>query len=101
MRLFFFTWYITSEMYYIMNKRLGGLNADLFGYFVKITFAAFLTGILERWLWHSIYFSSETIKLFVLGFSGFIIYGLICYVLKIEQARHVWKWIKSGFILET
>lgn len=87
-------------LFYIMNKRLGGFNSDLFGYFVKVTFAALLTGIIVSWVWHSLNFSSEAVKLFVLGAAGFLIYGAFCYMLKIEQARHVWQWIKSGFILE-
>jgi len=87
-------------LFYVMNRRLGGLQSDLFGYFVKIAFAAFVTGIIEYWLWRHCAISSETAKLFILGASGFLIYGAICYLLKIEQARHVWLWVKSGFILE-
>lgn len=88
-------------LFFIMNKRLGGLNSGLFKYFMKVTFAAMITGYLGVLAWDYFPFSSETVKLFVLGGAGFIIYGCICYMLNIAQARHIWLWIKSGFMLET
>ena len=83
-------------LFYIMNKRLGGLNSGLFMYFIKVTLAGLMTGILTYMIWPHLLFSNQFINLGFIGAISAFLYGLICFVLKIEQAHSIWKWVKSG-----
>ena len=84
-------------LFYVMNKRLGKFNSGLFIYFLKVTLAALLTGIVADTLWAQWSFSDGFVKLATVGLSGFIFYGMICLFLKIEQAQKTTAWIKRGF----
>ena len=83
-------------LFYIMNRRLGKFNSGLLVYFLKVTFAALLTGIFADTVWAYAAVSGEFIKLCAAGFSGFLFYGLICLMLKVEQAHKILEWIKKG-----
>ena len=78
-------------LFYILDKRLGGLDSEMFYYFLKVTLASALTGLLEYWAWEHISEWSEVVKLVVVGVSGFIFYGFVCLGLKIKQAERIWE----------
>ena len=87
-------------LFYILDKRLGGLNAGLLGFLGKTIFAAAVTGVAEFFAWNHLVFSQELVKLIVVGLSGFVFYGLLCYALGVIQARKVWEWIRRGMAFE-
>jgi len=80
-------------LFYILDKKLGGLNSGLLMYCLKVTLAAVLIGVYEQWMWDHVTFKFEIIKLIVIGISGFVIYELLCLALKVQQARKIWQWI--------
>lgn len=84
-------------LFYILNRRLGKFNSGLLVYFLKVSFAALLTGIFADTVWTYTVVDHEWIKLGVAGFSGGIFYGLICLLFKIEQAEKVMEWVRRGF----
>ncbi len=83
-------------LFYVLDKRLGGLDSGLLGYFCKVTFAAGLTGLLEFWAWNTFSFQHEMIKLFAVGFVGFVFYEFLCVILRVEQAHKIFQWVLSG-----
>jgi putative peptidoglycan lipid II flippase len=82
-------------LFYILNKRLGGLNSDLFGYFCKVTLASVVSGGLQFVIWYYWMFPNDVVKLCVIISAGFIFYGILCLVLKIEQAESLFRWLKA------
>jgi len=80
-------------LFYIMNKRLGGLNSGLLNYFFKVATAGLITGIFAHIIWPHLLFSNEFINLALIGFMSASFYGLICLILKIEQAQKIWGWL--------
>ena len=80
-------------LFYIMDKRLGGLNGGLLAFFGKVAIASVLTGMVEFWCWEHIAFKYEVVKLFLLGGLGFVFYWIVCLGLKIEQAHKILGWI--------
>jgi peptidoglycan biosynthesis protein MviN/MurJ (putative lipid II flippase) len=82
-------------LFFIMDKRLGGMNGGLLEYFLKVICASALTGIVEYWLWNNVYFMPETIKLFVIGGFGFVFYWMVCLKMKIIQEHKILDWFKG------
>lgn len=83
-------------LFYIIDKRLGGLNSGLFVYFFKVAAASVLTGVFVYWSWGHIFLFNEIAKLCLLSFVGVIFYEFVCLGLKIEQAQKIRDWIMSA-----
>ena len=82
-------------LFYILDKRLEGLSSGLWEYFARVLIASVMTGAVVFVAWERMVFPSEFMKLFVLGGSGFIFYGMVCLILKVEQAHKIFEWIKN------
>lgn len=82
-------------LYYAMNKRLGGMRNGLVSFLWKVILAAFLSGAVVYWGWNNIGWSFEWGRLILVGIAGFVVYGLICYYLKVEQAHKIYQWLKE------
>jgi len=82
-------------LFYVMDKRLGRFDSDLFVYFLKVALAALVTGIFSYKIWQYCPFPNEFIKLCLVGFFGFLFYGVVCLVLRVKQARKIWEWVRS------
>ena len=80
-----------------MDRKLGGLNGGLLQYFTKVTCAAAITGGIEYLAWNHIFFANETIRLIVIGVAGFIIFELICLVMKVKQAEKIASWVTGRY----
>ena len=87
-------------LFYILDKKLGGLNSGLLVFLGKTLFASALTGIVEFFAWNHLVFSQDLVKLIVVGVFGFVFYGLLCYALGVAQARKVWEWFRRGMAFE-
>jgi len=85
-------------LFYIMNKRLGGLNSGMLNYFFKVAFAGFITGVFAHSTWPYFTFSSDFINLFLIGMASALFYGLTCFILKVEQTHKIWGWMKSSLV---
>jgi putative peptidoglycan lipid II flippase len=83
-------------LFSVMEKRLGGFDSGLRSFILKILIATIITGVFVYGGWH-FWVASEKIKLFVVGISGFIIYGVICLWLKVEQAHKLSKLLFPNF----
>jgi putative peptidoglycan lipid II flippase len=86
---------------YVMNKRIGGLHSGLLTYFIKVATAGLITGIIAYNAWPFLAFSMGLINLCLVGILSALIYGLICFIFKVEQARKIWGWINSSLVART
>ncbi|MDP2653697.1 MAG: murein biosynthesis integral membrane protein MurJ [Candidatus Omnitrophota bacterium] len=80
-------------LFYLLDKRLGGFNAEFRNFIAKVLFATTLTGVAvwEAWaFWH---FPSELVKFAVVGSGGIVFYQGLCGVLGVEQARKILNWV--------
>ncbi len=84
-------------LFYVMDKKLGGFDSDLLGYFFRVTLAAALTGLFVYTCWTFIPLRFETIKLFAIGGAGFVVYEIVCLRLKVVQAEKIWKWMSGVY----
>ena len=84
-------------LFWVMDRKLGGLNGDLLQYFTKVTCAAAMTGGIEYLAWNHIFFANETIRLIVIGLAGFIIFELISLVMKVKQAEKIASWVTGRY----
>ncbi|MBP9853398.1 MAG: murein biosynthesis integral membrane protein MurJ [Candidatus Omnitrophica bacterium] len=84
-------------LFYIMNKRLGGMTEGLLKYILSIGIACVLMAGVVYFSWISIIMSIEEIKLVIVGLIGVLSYGIICFVLNINQARKIWSYVHGGF----
>lgn len=83
-------------LFYVMDKRLGRFDSSLFIYFLKVTLAALVMGKFALFIWQHSTFVGEFIRLGFVGFGAMVIYGAACFVIRVEQARKIWEWMKKG-----
>ncbi len=86
-------------LFYVMRQRLGGLNSGLLTYFLKVSFASLIVGVVEYVSWHYWTVDHPIAKLCLIGMGGFVFYFVVCLVFKIEQAQKIWTWIKKPYNL--
>jgi putative peptidoglycan lipid II flippase len=84
-------------LFYIMDKKLGGLNSGLFGYFVRVTIASGIVGIIEYLAWNHLLFMKEPVRLWSIGIGGFILFEFVCLAMKVEQAQKIAGWVTGWF----
>lgn len=77
---------------YGMDRRLGGLSADLFRYLFKVFAVSVTAGVAALGVWHSYSSGSEMMRLAAAGVAGVFIYAGLCLVLRVPQAQKIWEW---------
>ncbi len=82
-------------LFYILDKRLGGFDTELFRYFFKVFAAAVMTGATVFWLWQYLAFIHEILRLVIIGVAGISVYEATCLAFRVEQARKIWSWISN------
>jgi len=82
-------------LFFILEKRLGKMNADLLKYFFKVTLASLIVGIGIFVFWHFVVWPQEWLKLVLLFFLGMFFYEVLCLWLNIEQSQKIWSWAKT------
>ncbi len=82
-------------LFYIMDKKLKGLNSELFLYFIKVALASVLTGVVVYFLWLKLPIVYPTVKLSIVGFIGFVVYVFICLKINVIQAHKILKYLKK------
>jgi peptidoglycan biosynthesis protein MviN/MurJ (putative lipid II flippase) len=83
-------------LFYVINKRLGGLDAGLFVYFLKMALAGLLTAIFAFKVWGMAAFSNEFLNLIFVSVLCAFFYELVCLALNVEQAHKILGWMKNG-----
>lgn len=83
-------------LFYVLDKRLGGFDADLFRYFLKVFTAAVMSGVAVFGLWKYLAFIPDILRFVIIGVVWIGVYEAICLAFRVEQARKIWSWIKKG-----
>lgn len=80
-------------LFYFIKKRLGRVDFGFNAFIVKALAASLLAGAVVHWSWGHISGIHEVAKLAIVGVLGYIVYGTLCFYLRIEQAQKIHKWI--------
>lgn len=80
-------------LFYFMEKKIGRLHAGLTEYFLKIALASLTMGVATVWLWRGLIIDQAFLKLMIVGVTGLIVFIVMAFLLKIEQALLLRKWI--------
>ena len=85
-------------LFYLIEKRLGGLNSGLKKFVLKILAATILTGIAVYAFWMFLDFLPAVLSLALAGLSGIVIYEWLCLRMNIPQAKKIMEAIqRAGF----
>ncbi|MDP8266950.1 MAG: murein biosynthesis integral membrane protein MurJ [Candidatus Aceula meridiana] len=80
-------------LFFILNRRLKGFDQGLMLYGLKILLAATLMGAVALSTWKALPLESEILKLIAIAVINPIVFLTGCFVLKIQQAQNLLKWI--------
>lgn len=83
-------------LFFVMDRRLGGLQAGLLKYGLRVSLASILTGGCVYWAWQHVAIPHEFVKLVVIGVAGYLIYGILSFVFGINQAQRIWNYVRNG-----
>jgi len=84
-------------LFYILDKRIGGLQQAITLHLLKIIVATVATGVFVWLGWVSIISSSELLKLILVGFFGAALYLILCYFLRVDQVQRMFDWSAGRF----
>ncbi len=79
-------------LFYLIEKRLGEITSQLKLVVGKVTFATLGLGVFVSW--SKFLISQEVLLLLLVGFLGPVIYGLLCYALKVETMKSFFSLLK-------
>lgn len=85
---------------WFMNKRIGGLFEGLRSFVLRIVVAAFLSGLLTRWMWYMFFgWWNDIFCLFLVSALGTGVYAAACYYFGVSQAKRAAGWARE-FLLK-
>ena len=82
-------------LFFLMNKRLGGLQEGLWNYLARLGLASLGLGVVVFWGWEYLEISNEIIKLLIVSLMGGIIFLILCLALKIEGVIKIFQEIRK------
>lgn len=80
-------------LFSIMNKRLGGIDAGLMHYFLRICLATAVMSVAVFGVWELLTVCPEMPRLLCAIAAGFFVFGFACLFLKIRQVEKSVQWI--------
>jgi len=80
-------------LFYLLRKKIGKFGVGVRAFLIKILLASIIVAVLIKVSWAYINIPFEVIKLFVIGVGAYIVYGFVCFQLKVEQAKKVCHWV--------
>jgi putative peptidoglycan lipid II flippase len=82
-------------LFYLMDKKLGGMKGDLMTFFFKTLVASCVMGGLVWWSWQAMASLNDVVRLIVVGIEGYLVFWLVCWRLKVPQAVVIWQWLNG------
>ena len=80
-------------LFYLVDKKLGGIKINLGSYFFKVVLASFVMAQVIYLSFRSFGAIHDIAKLVLVMFLGIVSYFCLCYVLKVEQVERGFRWI--------
>jgi putative peptidoglycan lipid II flippase len=84
-------------LFIILNDRLKGIGVGLLDHAIKVFVASLFMGAVCFFLWKTLPFSSEFLKLVIVMIAGVVSFFPMCVLLKIPQAERLLQWISKRF----
>ena len=82
-------------LFYYLDKRLGGINGGFRIFIAKVLLASVFTGVVVNQLWNMTCIPNEIMRLSVVMILGIMLYGVLCFMLRIDQARKIYHWLQD------
>jgi len=80
-------------LFYLFRKKIGKFGIGVRSFLLKIISASLVVAILVKLSWTYLAIPFEVVKLFVIGAGAYIVYGFLCFQLKVDQAKKVCHWV--------
>ncbi|HOW35494.1 MAG TPA: murein biosynthesis integral membrane protein MurJ [Candidatus Omnitrophota bacterium] len=80
-------------LFYLMNKRLGGISDQVLRSFIKILAATVTMAVAVALSWEYLMVSNELLRLMMTGMIALCVFGAMCFVLKVGQAVSGLRWL--------
>lgn len=82
-------------LWHLLNKRLGGINGGFNRFLKKTLVAVVVAGFLAYGVWQMRFIHGEVLRLTLACFVGIAVYGTMCFLLKVVQARKIYSWARE------
>lgn len=82
-------------LYRRLERQVGNLDSAFTQFIPRVLSASLVMGIVVHWGWSHLRVGNEIVTLVLIGLAGIVVYGMVCYALKVEQARKVYLWITA------
>jgi len=82
-------------LFYCLDKRLGGIDGGFKIFVAKIVAASLVAGMVVSQIWNTACVPDERLRLFLAVILGALVYGSVCFMLKIGQARAFYRWLQN------
>ncbi len=83
---------------YFLTRRIGAIRFNVIFYLLKVLSASLAMCFLMKWLWHSFIFWNDFVKLFIVIVSGFCVFMIAGWFLRIEQVAQLSNYCKGSFM---
>jgi len=80
-------------LFYLFRKKIGKFGIGVRSFLIKILFASFVVAVLIKMSWTYMTIPYEVVKLFIVCIGAYVVYGFLCFQLKVEQAKKVYHWV--------
>jgi len=82
-------------LFYCLDKRLWGIDGGFKIFVAKIVAASLVAGMVVSQIWNTACVPDERLRLFLAVILGALVYGSVCFMLKIGQARAFYRWLQN------
>jgi putative peptidoglycan lipid II flippase len=82
-------------LFYRLDKRLGGINGGFKIFIAKVLVASVFTGVAVNQMWNTTCIPNEIIRISLAMILGILFYGVLCFMLRIDQARDIYRWLQN------
>lgn len=80
-------------LFYLMNKRLGGIGGQVLRSFIKILAATVTMIVVVAFAWNYLTVLNELVRLMAAGIIALCVFGMMCFVLRVDQAVSGLRWL--------
>jgi len=82
-------------LFYLLDKKLGGLNGGFHRFLVRTVGAAVASGVISFGIWRWTFVANDILRLSLACLVSILLYGTMCFWLNVMQARKIFVWLKE------
>lgn len=82
-------------LFWLIRRKVSGFEHNFWPYLLKVLSASAVSGICLWGLWQVVPIRIELVKFFLLAGLAYLVYGAVCWIINVDQARHITTWISK------